>query len=120
MQLDAAALLVARAAWEPTGERRLRRQSAIAKLYATESAQQIVDDCVQLFGAAGLVADSLPERLYRQIRSLRVYEGASEVQRVVIAGSLDVRRARACRDLFDRAPHTRAALEPMEDSPCPI
>lgn len=104
VQLDAAALLVARAAWDADRGARYVRQSAIAKLYATESAQQVVDACVQLFGAAGLVTDSVPERLYRQIRSLRIYEGASEVQRAVIAGSLDVRRARSCREKFDRSP----------------
>lgn len=94
VKLDAAALLVARAAWEADrGNRRYPKHSSIAKLYATESAQEIVDACVQLFGAAGLVAGSLPERLYRQIRSLRIYEGSSEVQKAVIARALDTRRA---------------------------
>jgi acyl-CoA dehydrogenase len=101
VRLNAAALLVARAAWEADRDGRYVRHSAIAKLYATEAAQRVVDDCVQLFGAAGLVADSVPERLYRQIRSLRIYEGASEVQRSVIAGSLDVRRAERCSAVYD-------------------
>ncbi|MFE9780557.1 acyl-CoA dehydrogenase family protein [Streptomyces sp. NPDC005775] len=88
--LNGAALLVARAAWEiDHGRRGYPRHSSIAKLAATESAQRIVDATVQIFGAAGLVADSVPERLYRQIRSLRIYEGASEVQQMIIAGSLD-------------------------------
>jgi acyl-CoA dehydrogenase len=103
VQLNAAALLIARAAWEADRGGRHVRHSAIAKLYATEAAQRIVDECVQMFGAAGLVTDSVPERLYRQIRSLRIYEGASEVQRAVIAGSLDVRRAERCSAVFDRS-----------------
>ena len=91
---NAAALLVARAAWEcDRGERRYPKHSSIAKLYATEAAQEVVDASVQLFGAAGLVSESVPERLYRQVRSLRVYEGASEVQKLIIAGALDLRRA---------------------------
>lgn len=94
VKLNAAALLVARAAWElDRGNRRFAKHSSIAKLYATEVAQEIVDAAVQLFGAAGLVRDSIPERLYRQIRSLRIYEGSSEVQKVIIAGALDLRRA---------------------------
>lgn len=89
---NAAALLVARAAWEADhGNRRVAKHSGIAKLYATEVAQEIIDASLQVFGAAGLVADSVTERLYRQIRSLRIYEGASEVQKVVIAGALDRR-----------------------------
>jgi len=94
VKLNAAALLVARAAWEcDRGERRYPKHSSIAKLYATEAAQEVVDASVQLFGAAGLVSESVPERLYRQVRSLRVYEGASEVQKLIIAGALDLRRA---------------------------
>jgi acyl-CoA dehydrogenase len=102
VKLNAAALLVARAAWEADhGTARWAKHSSIAKLYSTEAAGEVVDACVQLFGAAGLVAGSLPERLYRQIRSLRIYEGASDIQRAVIAGSLDARRAEACHDLFE-------------------
>jgi acyl-CoA dehydrogenase len=103
VKLQAAALLVARAAWEAdVGNRRYARHSSIAKLYATESAQEIVDACVQVFGAAGLVAGSVTERLYRQVRSLRIYEGPSEVQKAVIAGALDMRRA-------DRLSHRTAS-----------
>lgn len=94
VKLNAAALLVTRAAWELDTGRRFTQHSSIAKLYATESAQEIIDAAVQLSGAAGLVAGSVPERLYRQIRSLRVYEGTSEIQRQIIAGHLDLRRAR--------------------------
>ncbi|MFK0289905.1 acyl-CoA dehydrogenase family protein [Streptomyces sp. NPDC090442] len=94
VQLDAAALLVARSAWEiDRGSRRYARHSSVAKLYATEAAQQVVDSAVQVFGAAGLVRDSLLERLYRQIRSLRIYEGSSEVQRAIIAAAIDPGRA---------------------------
>jgi acyl-CoA dehydrogenase len=91
--LAAAALMVARAAWAgDTGCRDFARHSAAAKLFATEVAQRVVDATVQAFGAAGLVAGSLPERLYRQVRSLRIYEGPSEVQRVIIADALGRRR----------------------------
>lgn len=94
VQLNAAALLVGRAAWEADrGNRNFGRHSSIAKLYATEAAQEIVDAAVQLHGAAGLVAGSVPERLYRQIRSLRIYEGTSEVQKVIIANTIDAQRA---------------------------
>jgi acyl-CoA dehydrogenase len=94
VKLNAGSLLVARAAWEADrGNRRYPKHSSIAKLYATETAQEIVDASVQLLGAAGLVKDSVTERLYRQIRSLRIYEGTSEVQRLTIAGALDMRRA---------------------------
>ncbi|MFE7130844.1 acyl-CoA dehydrogenase family protein [Streptomyces sp. NPDC057638] len=90
VKLDAAALLVARAAWETDhGDPRYPRHSAVAKFYATEAAQEIVDSALQVFGAAGLVRDSLMERLYRQIRSLRIYEGSSEVQQAVIAAAID-------------------------------
>lgn len=94
IRLNASALLVARAAWEcDQGHRGFARHSGIAKVHATEAAQHIVDASVQLFGAAGVVQDSVTERLYRQIRSLRIYEGASDVLRLAIADSLDMRRA---------------------------
>ncbi|MGW7102413.1 acyl-CoA dehydrogenase family protein [Streptomyces sp. NPDC054838] len=94
VQLNASALLVARAAWETDrGSRRFARHSNIAKVHATEAAQGVVDSAVQLLGAAGIVHGGVTERLYRQIRSLRIYEGTSEVLRLAIAGSLDMRRA---------------------------
>lgn len=101
VQLNAASLLVARAAWEADrGSRRFARHSCIAKLHATEEAQHIIDTAVQLLGATGVIRDSITERLYRQIRSLRIYEGTSEVMRMTIAQTLDTRRAtRAERDL---------------------
>ncbi|MEU8588236.1 acyl-CoA dehydrogenase family protein [Streptomyces sp. NPDC048664] len=92
--LNASALMVARAAWETDrGSRSFARHSNMAKVYATEAAQRTVDDAVQLLGAAGIVRDGVTERLYRQIRSLRIYEGSTDVLRMAIAGSLDMRRA---------------------------
>ncbi|MEU5978357.1 acyl-CoA dehydrogenase family protein [Streptomyces sp. NPDC047315] len=93
IQLNAAALLVARAAWAYDRDHRdAARHSNIAKVHATEAAQTIIDTCLQLFGAAGIVHGSLPERLYRQIRSLRIYEGATDVLRQAIADTIDTRR----------------------------
>ena len=84
--VDAAALLVYRAAWaKDTGAERITREAAMAKLYATEAAQRVIDEAVQIHGALGVVAGHPVERLYREIRALRIYEGASEVQKVVIA-----------------------------------
>ena len=83
---DASALLVFRAAWaKDRGQPRITREAAMAKLYATDTAQQTIDKAVQLFGGAGVVSGNIVERLYREIRALRIYEGASEVQKVVIA-----------------------------------
>jgi acyl-CoA dehydrogenase len=84
--VDASALLVYRAAW--TRDRvadRVSREAAMAKLHATETAQQVIDDAVQIFGGLGVVAGHPVERLYREVRALRIYEGASEVQKVIIA-----------------------------------
>ncbi|MFF3557806.1 acyl-CoA dehydrogenase family protein [Streptomyces tsukubensis] len=92
--LNAAALLVARAAWEcDRGSPGFGRHAGIAKVHATETAQRVVDEAVQLFGAAGVVRGGVPERLYRQIRSLRIYEGANDVLRLAVADALDNRRA---------------------------
>jgi acyl-CoA dehydrogenase len=89
MYLDAASLLVARSAWEfDTGVKDVAAHASMAKLYATEGAGKVADDTVQLFGAAGLVAGSVPEQLYRQVRALRIYEGTSEIQKIIIAGSV--------------------------------
>jgi acyl-CoA dehydrogenase len=86
LRIDAAALLVYRAAWaKDTGAERITREAAMAKLYATEAAQQVIDEAVQIHGALGVVAGHPVERLYREIRALRIYEGASEVQKLVIA-----------------------------------
>lgn len=84
--LDAARLLVYRAAWrKDAGADRVTREASMAKYYATEAAQEIVDRAVQLFGARGLVSGTKIERLYRDVRPLRIYEGASEIQKIVIA-----------------------------------
>lgn len=89
LEVDAAALLVYRAAWvKDMGAARVTREAAMAKLYATEAAQRVIDMAVQLHGAEGVRHGSVVERLYREIRALRIYEGASDVQRVVIARSI--------------------------------
>jgi acyl-CoA dehydrogenase len=83
---DASALLVYRSAWlHDVARERNSREAAIAKLYATEAAQQTIDQAVQIFGGAGVVSGNSVEQLYREIRALRIYEGASEVQKIVIA-----------------------------------
>jgi acyl-CoA dehydrogenase len=84
--VDASALLVYRAAWtKDVAGGRVTREAAMAKLYATETAQRVVDDAVQLFGGLGVTVGSVVERLYREVRALRIYEGASEVQQLIIA-----------------------------------
>ena len=86
LDVDAAALLVYRAAWaKDNGAARVTREAAMAKLYATERAQSVIDKAVQLHGGDGVRHGHIVERLYREIRALRIYEGASEVQKVVIA-----------------------------------
>ena len=88
LEIDAAALLVYRAAWvKDMGAARVSREAAMAKLYATEAAQRVIDTAVQLHGGDGVRHGSVVERLYREIRALRIYEGASDVQRVIIARS---------------------------------
>jgi acyl-CoA dehydrogenase len=84
--IDAAALLVYRAAWaRDTGTARITREAAMAKLFATEAAQRVIDEAVQLWGGLGVKRGSPVEALYREIRALRIYEGASEVQKLIIA-----------------------------------
>ncbi len=84
--VDAAALLVYRAAWvKDGGAPRVSREAAMAKLYATETAQEVIDKAVQIHGGDGVRKGSVVEALYREIRALRIYEGASEVQKVIIA-----------------------------------
>jgi acyl-CoA dehydrogenase len=86
--IDASALLTYRAAWQRDQGRSVTREAAMAKLCATESAQQVIDGAVQLFGALGVVSGQPVERLYRDIRALRIYEGATEVQQLIIAREL--------------------------------
>lgn len=89
LKIDAAALLIYRAAWtKDSGAARVTREAAMAKLYATEAAQEVIDMAVQLHGGDGVRHGSVVESLYREIRALRIYEGASDVQRVVIARSV--------------------------------
>ncbi|MDN2565941.1 acyl-CoA dehydrogenase family protein [Aquibium sp. A9E412] len=86
LDVDAAALLVYRAAWtKDSGAPRVTREAAMAKLYATDRAQSVIDKAVQLHGGDGVRRGHIVESLYREIRALRIYEGASEVQKVVIA-----------------------------------
>ena len=89
MAVDASALLVARAAWnQDMGEVDNRRDAAMAKLHATDEAQKVIDAAVQMHGGLGVTVGSKVEELYREIRALRIYEGASEVQRMIIARDL--------------------------------
>lgn len=89
VEIDAAALLVYRAAWtKDMGAARVTREAAMAKLYATESAQHVIDTAVQVHGGDGVRAGHPVETLYREIRALRIYEGASDVQKIIIARSL--------------------------------
>lgn len=84
--LDAAALLVYRAAWtKDSGRARVSREAAMAKWFATEAAGRICDRAVQLFGGRGVTRGEIVERLYRDVRALRIYEGASEIQQLIIA-----------------------------------
>ena len=85
LQVDASALLVYRAAWtRDSREGRITREASMAKLHATEAAQQVIDDAVQLFGGLGVKSGMPVEELYREIRALRIYEGASEVQQLIL------------------------------------
>jgi acyl-CoA dehydrogenase len=86
LDVDAAALLTYRAAWtKDAGAPRVTREAAMAKLFATDRAQAVIDAAVQLHGGDGVRKGSAVESLYREIRALRIYEGASDVQKVVIA-----------------------------------
>ena len=86
--IDSSALLVYRAAWQRDRGQSITREAAMAKLTATEGAQQVIDAAVQIWGGLGVVSGNTVERLYREIRSLRIYEGASEVQLLIIAREL--------------------------------
>ena len=93
--IDSAALLTYRAAWQRDQGRNVTREAAMAKMVATEGAQQVIDAAVQIWGGLGVVSEQAVERLYREIRSLRIYEGATEVQQLIIAREVlgDVRAA---------------------------
>jgi acyl-CoA dehydrogenase len=108
VSVDAAALLVYRAAWtrDVLGAS-VTREASVAKLFATESAQQVIDAAVQIFGGLGVVRGTTVERLYREIRALRIYEGASEVLKLVIAS----------RVLETMAVQAKAAAPPTRSEP---
>jgi acyl-CoA dehydrogenase len=91
--VDAAALLTYRAAWLRDQGKRVTKEAAMAKLTATETAQQVIDSALQMFGGMGVVSGQPVESLYREIRALRIYEGASEVQQLIIARELLAQRA---------------------------
>ncbi|MGD7476418.1 acyl-CoA dehydrogenase family protein, partial [Ralstonia pseudosolanacearum] len=86
--IDSAALLTYRAAWQRDQGRSVTREAAMAKMTATENAQQVIDAAVQMWGGLGVVSEQPVERLYREIRALRIYEGATEVQQLIIARDL--------------------------------
>ncbi|MBI4852653.1 MAG: acyl-CoA dehydrogenase family protein [Acidobacteria bacterium] len=87
-ELEAARLLVYRAAWLKDQGERITREAAMAKLFATESAQHAIDEAVQIHGGSGLIHGAITERLYRDIRATRIYEGTSEIQKIVISNQL--------------------------------
>lgn len=94
-ELDAARLLVYRAAWvKDSGAARVTLEAAMGKMFATEAAQRIIDRALQLHGGSGVVVGNPCERLYREVRALRIYEGTTEIQRLVIAGQILARAAR--------------------------
>jgi alkylation response protein AidB-like acyl-CoA dehydrogenase len=86
--IDSAALLTYRAAWMRDHGHNVTREAAMAKMMATEGAQQVIDAAVQMWGGRGVVSEQPVERLYREIRALRIYEGATEVQQLIIAREL--------------------------------
>jgi alkylation response protein AidB-like acyl-CoA dehydrogenase len=87
-RIDASALLTYRAAWERDRGMKVTKEAAMAKMTATESAQQVIDAAVQMFGGLGVMSGHPAEQLYREIRALRIYEGATEVQQLIIAREL--------------------------------
>ncbi len=87
--MESAALLTYRSAWvRDVKKARVTREAAMAKMHATEMAQEVVDGAVQIFGGLGVKSGHPVERLYREVRALRIYEGATEVQKVIIAREL--------------------------------
>jgi alkylation response protein AidB-like acyl-CoA dehydrogenase len=88
LAVDSSSLLTYRAAWQRDQGGNVTKEAAMAKLAATEHAQQVIDAAVQIWGGMGVVSGVMVERLYREIRALRIYEGASEVQQLIIAREL--------------------------------
>ena len=84
--IDASALMIYRAAWlKDSGTQRITREASMAKMFATEAAQKVIDEAVQLFGGLGVKVGTPVEKLYREIRALRIYEGTTEINKLVIA-----------------------------------
>ncbi|MDQ6618421.1 MAG: acyl-CoA dehydrogenase family protein [Pseudomonadota bacterium] len=108
LAIDASALLIYRAAWtrDVLGSR-ITREASMAKLFATESAQQVIDGAVQLLGGLGIVRGTIVERLYREIRALRIYEGATEVLKLVIG-------AKAASEILQGDPAESARQTPAK------
>ena len=89
VSIDAAALMIYRSAWtKDVTAGRVTREASMAKLFATETAQQVIDAAVQMYGGLGVVRGVTVERLYREIRALRIYEGASEVLKLIIGSKV--------------------------------
>jgi acyl-CoA dehydrogenase len=89
VRVDAAALLVYRAAWQhDTSDVSIAREAAIAKLYSTEAAFEVIDQAVQIFGGLGVVKGTTVERLFRHSRAFRIFDGTSEIQQLIIARNL--------------------------------
>jgi acyl-CoA dehydrogenase len=86
--IEGGALLTYKAGWMKDGKRRVTRDAAMAKMFATEAAQQVIDHAVQICGGLGVMRGHPVERLYREVRALRIYEGATEVQKLIIAKDL--------------------------------
>jgi alkylation response protein AidB-like acyl-CoA dehydrogenase len=86
--IEGASLLTYRAAWQRDQGRGVTKEAAMAKMSATEGAQQVIDATLQMFGGLGVTHGQTVERLYREIRALRIYEGATEVQQLIIAREL--------------------------------
>ncbi|MCB9880809.1 MAG: acyl-CoA dehydrogenase family protein [Planctomycetes bacterium] len=110
LSIDASALLVYRAAWlKDRGQERVTREAAMAKLFATERAQDVIDAAVQLHGGHGVRVGSIVEKLYREIRALRIYEGATEIQQQIIGRTIvdDYRERVRSRDAMQTQPEDR-------------
>jgi acyl-CoA dehydrogenase len=104
--VDTSALLVYRAAWtKDQGAPRVTREAAMAKMHATESAQAVIDKAMQIFGGLGVTKGVKVEELYREIRALRIYEGATEVQKIVIAREM-IKMADATRSQIPSKPRS--------------
>lgn len=111
MELTAARLLVYRAAYEKDlGAERITTEAAMAKAYATEAAQRIIDDAVQILGGRGVMADHPVDVLYRSVRSLRIYEGTTEIQHLIIAGRM-VSDAKSARAAAEQVPGDESSRE---------